>query len=167
MHNGHIEGFDSLRRELLMAVRADLFANIRGSTDSEVMFHLALTFGLEDDPLGGLERMAGFVESVGAAAGIAEPLQMTVGLTDGQTMFAVRYASGPVVNTLYMNEDVDAIRMLYPENGRLGRVPPNARGILSEPLDELPGVWQEVPPSTALVVNGTPHECSFRPRPPM
>ena len=33
------------------------------------MFHLALTFGLEDDPLGGLERMAGFVESLGPRRG--------------------------------------------------------------------------------------------------
>jgi hypothetical protein len=59
-----------LRRDLMMAVSPDFFGNIKGSTDSEVMFHLALTFGPTDDPTGGLERMAGFVESVGAAAGI-------------------------------------------------------------------------------------------------
>ena len=29
------------------------------------MFYLALTFGLEDDPIGALERMAGFVEAAG------------------------------------------------------------------------------------------------------
>ncbi|OHV31816.1 MULTISPECIES: class II glutamine amidotransferase [Pseudofrankia] len=166
VHNGYVAGFESIRRELLMAVRPDLFSNIKGSTDSEVIFHLALTFGLEKDPLGGLERMAGFVESVGAAAGIAEPLQMTVGLTDGETLFAARYASGPVVNTLYMSEDVDAIRMLYPEHERLRRVPDHARAVLSEPLSELPGVWHEIPPSTALVVTDMPHDITFHPQPP-
>ncbi|WP_374629419.1 class II glutamine amidotransferase [Frankia sp. AgPm24] len=166
VHNGYIDSFGSLRRELLMAVRPDLFGNIKGSTDSELMFHLALTFGLEEDPVGGLERMAGFVESVGAAAGVAEPLQMTVGLADGETLFAARYASGPVVNTLYMSESVDAIRMLYPEHERLRHMPGDARAILSEPLSELPGVWREIPPSTAIVVTETSHQRTFRPQPP-
>ncbi|OHV29753.1 class II glutamine amidotransferase [Parafrankia colletiae] len=167
VHNGYIDGFDLIRRDLLMAVRPDLFSNIKGSTDSEVMFHLALTFGLEEDPIGGLERMAGFVESTGTAAGVAEPLQMTVGLADGETLFAARYASGPVVNTLYMSEGVDAIRMLYPEHERLRRIPADARAVLSEPLSELPGVWREIPPSTALVVTDTPHQRPFHPQSPV
>ena len=100
VHNGYVDGYETLRRDLLLAVRPDLFPNIKGTTDSELLFHLALTFGLEDDPIGGLERMAGFVESLGAAAGIAEPLQMTVGVTDGERLWAARYASGPVANTL-------------------------------------------------------------------
>jgi glutamine amidotransferase len=46
-----------------------LFGNIAGSTDSELMFHLALTFGLADDSRGGIARMAGFVEALGRDAG--------------------------------------------------------------------------------------------------
>src|SRR5919108_4896553 len=57
VHNGFIEAFDRLHRELLMAVDPGLFRSVEGTTDSEVMFYLALTFGLDDDPLGGLERM--------------------------------------------------------------------------------------------------------------
>src|SRR4051794_1335492 len=49
-HNGLIEGFEQLRRPLLLAVDPSLFAGVQGSTDSEILFHLALTFGLEDDP---------------------------------------------------------------------------------------------------------------------
>jgi predicted glutamine amidotransferase len=100
VHNGYIANLESVRRDLLFAVRPDLFSNILGSTDSELMFHLALTFGLEEDPIGGLERMAGFVESCGQQRGIDEPLQMTVGLTDGERLYAARYASGPIVNSL-------------------------------------------------------------------
>ena len=77
VHNGFIGGYDGVRRELLFAVDPKYFANIRGSTDSELMFHLALTFGLEDDPLDALERMAGFVEDTGTRHGIDKPLQMT------------------------------------------------------------------------------------------
>src|ERR1700756_2188431 len=73
VHNGHVGGYQRLRRDLLLAVRPNLFGNIAGSTDSELLFHLALTFGLADDPIAGIARMAGFVEAAAAAAGVAEP----------------------------------------------------------------------------------------------
>lgn len=100
VHNGYVAGYDELRRDLLLAVRPDLFTNIAGSTDSELLFHLALTFGLIDDPIAAIARMAGFVEATAAAASVQEPaLQMTVGVSDGMRLYAVRYGSGPEVNT--------------------------------------------------------------------
>ena len=152
VHNGYLDAYERVRRELLMAVDPSLFMNIEGTTDSELLFHLALTFGLEREPLLALERMAGFVEAVGERHGIAEPLQMTLGVSDGQQVYAVRYASGPIVNSLYVSASVDAVRALYPERERLQHVPPNARAIVSEPLIHLPGAWLEVPVSTALIV---------------
>ena len=44
-------GFRELKRELLMAEDPSLYPDIEGSTDSEALFFLALTFGLEDDPI--------------------------------------------------------------------------------------------------------------------
>ena len=72
MHNGYVREFPRMRRDLLLAVDPALFPHIEGSGDSEVLFHLALTFGLEDDPLTAIERMAGFVEEVGERHGVAE-----------------------------------------------------------------------------------------------
>jgi predicted glutamine amidotransferase len=165
-HNGYVAGFDRLHRDLLFAVRSDLFANIAGSTDSELLFHLALTFGLEEDPIGGLERMAGFVEATARAEGIEDPLQMTVGVTDGSTLYAVRYASGPVANTLFVSEDVASVRLLYPENERFAHLSDDARVVVSEPLVDLPGLWREVAPGTALVVGDQLVERPFTPQPP-
>ena len=51
MHNGLIREFPRLRRELVLAVDDSLFSSIEGTTDSETMFYLALTFGLESDPI--------------------------------------------------------------------------------------------------------------------
>ncbi|MGK9269844.1 class II glutamine amidotransferase [Williamsia muralis] len=167
VHNGFIADFQRLRRDLMLAVRPDLFESIGGSTDSEVMFYLALTFGLEDDPLGGLERMAGHIEALAESQGIAEPVQMTIGLTDGERLYAARYASGPVVNTLYVSDDVESLRKLYPENERLAHFSEEARVVVSEPLSALPGLWHEVPPSSALIVQKGPDEQRpFRPQPP-
>jgi len=167
VHNGYVAGYDILRRDLLFAVRPDLFTNIAGSTDSELMFHLALTFGLEEDPIGGLQRMAGFVEATAEKAGMTGPaLQMTVGVSDGVRLYAARYASGSEVNTLFVSEDAASVRMLYPENERLAHFGAAARVVVSEPLADLPGLWREVPAGTALVIGDDIDERTFAPTTP-
>jgi predicted glutamine amidotransferase len=167
VHNGYVGGYSRLRRDLLMAVRPDLFGNIAGSTDSELLFHLALTFGLTDDPIAGIARMAGFVEAIAAAADLGEPaLQMTVGISDGIRLYAARYASGPEVNTLFVNEDLQSIRMLYPDNEPL-HFGGDAPVVVSEPLTDLPGLWREVPAGTALIVRKDIEERAFEPVSPV
>ncbi|MCU1660084.1 MAG: Glutamine amidotransferase class-II [Pseudonocardia sp.] len=164
VHNGLIDSYHRLRRDLLLRVDPELFPCIEGSTDSELMFYLALTFGLAEDPLGGLERMAGFVEAEGRRIGSEHPLQMTVGLTDGVRLYAARYASGIEANTLYVSSSVRDIRLLYPEDERFQHFSDNARLIVSEPLVDLPGLWQEIPPGTALVAqDGDDLTVPFRP----
>ena len=117
--------------------------------------------------LGGLERMAGFVETRGAAAGVDEPLQMTVGVTDGQRLYAARYASGQTANTLYYSADTESLRQLYPADERFAHFGPEARAVVSEPLVALPGLWHEVPSGSALTVEkGRVQQSPFRPRQP-
>lgn len=167
MHNGFVEGFKRLRRDLLLAVDPRFFPEIEGTTDSELIFHLALTFGLVDDPLAGLELMAGFVEDVGHRAGIEEPLQMTVAVSDGARVWAVRYASGPVVNSLFVSADANAVREMHPEDERFRGFSDEARAIVSEPLSDLPGVWHELPPGSAFVIQpGEDLRVPFTPRRP-
>ena len=48
MHNGFIDGFDTIKRDLVLAVDPSLFAEIKGQADPEVLFYLALSLGLED-----------------------------------------------------------------------------------------------------------------------
>src|SRR5580765_2361778 len=52
VHNGEIFEIEKFRKRLIEAVADEYFSSIMGTTDSEVMFYLALTFGLESDPLG-------------------------------------------------------------------------------------------------------------------
>ena len=69
VHNGFLADYERVHRELLLAVDPKLFDNIDGTTDSELMFHLALTFGLDAEPLPALERMAGFIEKWARSTG--------------------------------------------------------------------------------------------------
>src|SRR4051812_16574410 len=62
MHNGYIDSLRTVHRDLAMEVDAGLFAEIEGTTDTELLFHLALTYGLEADPPAAMARAVGFVE---------------------------------------------------------------------------------------------------------
>jgi predicted glutamine amidotransferase len=152
VHNGVINGYPEMRRDLVLAIEPSLFGAIAGSTDSEVLFYLALTFGLEDDPLLAMERAVGFVETTAKAHGVENPVQMTVGFSNGERLWGVRYSSEHRSRTLFVSEDVSALRQLHPGNPRLQQLTDEARAIVSEPLSDLPGVWLEVPESTALII---------------
>jgi predicted glutamine amidotransferase len=155
VHNGLLHGFHDMRRDLMLAIAPSLFDAIAGSTDSEVLFFLALTFGLEEDPLGAIERAVGFVETTGKGHGIEHAVQMTLGFSDGDRLFGVRYSSEHRSRSLYLSEDVDALRKLHPENPRLQELKEGDRAVVSEPLGDLPGAWLEVPESTALVIDAS------------
>jgi glutamine amidotransferase len=167
VHNGFIDGFATMRRQLLLAVDPSLFGGIAGSTDSELLFYLALTFGLEQDPIGAMERAVGLIESVAKDQGIDDPVQMTTGISDGERLWAIRYSSMHESRTLFVSEDVAAVRALHPENERLQRMSEGDRLVVSEPLVDLPGAWHEVPESTALLISdGSLERRPFEPSPP-
>mgnify|MGYP001345721799 CR=1 FL=1 len=148
VHNGEIFEIEKVRRELLFRVAPELFNCIEGSTDSELLFHLALTLGLEMDPIGALERMAGLVERIGREAGVEESLWMTLGVSDGTDLFAVRYASDGKAPTLYHSRDLDDIRRANP--GLRKDLSPHTRMVVSEPMLEAAKVWVEVPQNTVM-----------------
>ncbi|MBT2470651.1 class II glutamine amidotransferase [Streptomyces sp. ISL-66] len=150
MHNGAIAEFPRLQRDLCMAVDPALFPSIEGSTDSEVMFYLAVTFGLDQDVPGAVARMAGFVERLGKEHGVPEPLQMTVAVSDGERVWAFRYSSRGESRSLFYSSRAETVRHL--ELDYLSEVSDATRIVVSEPLGGLPGVWNEVPEASYVVV---------------
>jgi predicted glutamine amidotransferase len=164
VHNGVIRNFAAVRRELMLAVDDELFPGIAGSTDSEVMFHLALTFGLREDPVRAVERMAGAVELIGHRHGVRYPLQMTVATTDGDALWVFRYSSEADSRTLYYSTAVATLREMYPDNAKLHRLADESRIVVSEPLGDLRGAWQPVPEASYGVIrNGSDRLGPFRP----
>ena len=149
VHNGIVRELGKVRRELLLAVDSEIFLNIHGTTDSEVLFHLALTFGLREEPLRALERMAGFVETVGRKAGVEAPIQMSLGISDGQRIYGVRYSSERESNSLFHTRAVSDLREDFPP---VSRYSDDARALVSEPLTDNLVPWVEVPESTALII---------------
>ena len=164
MHNGALRGFHETKRELLAAVDSSLYADIEGSTDSEALFFLALTFGLAVDPFTAVSRAVGFVEKVGRSHGVVDPVQMTVATTDGESVWVFRYSSEGNSRSLFFSTKVASLRQLHPEVEVLHRLSEEARFVVSEPLRDLPGAWNEVPESSAGVVRPGEDEIrEFRP----
>ncbi|MEV6968750.1 class II glutamine amidotransferase [Hamadaea sp. NPDC051192] len=165
MHNGSIAQFGKLKRDLVLAVDPELYPSIEGSTDSELMFYLALTFGLADDTPGAVARMAGFVEDVAAAHGVPDVLQMTIATSDGERLWAFRYSTARHSRSLFFSTDVRALRDLYPEHSWLQQVSDESRLIVSEPFGTLVGTWNAVPENSyGVIQEGVDRMGVFRPR---
>jgi glutamine amidotransferase len=153
MHNGLIREWTTVRRDLMLAVDPSLFPLIEGTTDSETMFYLALTLGLEEDPVLAVARLLGLIESIGRSHGIEYPFQGTIATSDGECVWAFRYSSEHQSRSLFYSTDVRALREIYPENELLRELSDEARLIVSEPLgNDLPGAWNELPESSYAVI---------------
>jgi glutamine amidotransferase len=167
MHNGSIHDFHEVKRDLVLAVDPSLYPAIEGSTDSEVFFFLALTFGLEDDPPAAVERAVGLIEDVGRRHGIEHPIQMTVATSNGNQLWAFRYSSEHDSRSLFYSTDVATLRAQHPDNPILHMVSDESRLVVSEPLGDLAGAWNEVPESSwGVIKEGQDELHPFTPRPP-
>jgi predicted glutamine amidotransferase len=152
MHNGLIGDWLTVKRDLVLQVAPSLYPLIEGTTDSEVMFYLALTLGLEDDPQAAVERTIGLVEEIGRRHNVTYPFQGTIATTNGERIWAFRYSSEGKSRSLYFSTSYDTLKALYPDDPRLADFDEESRVVVSEPLGDMPGVWNPVPESSWGVV---------------
>jgi glutamine amidotransferase len=140
---------------------------IIGQADTELLFYLALTFGLQDDPPAAVAQAIGLVEDVAERHGVPYPFQGTVATTDGESIWAFRYSTGRNSRSLFYTTDVPTLRKLHPERDDLRQFSDDARLIVSEPLGDVAGVWNAVPESTHVHVASDQTELlPFRPKAP-
>ena len=165
MHNGLIFDFAKVRRDLALEVDPSLYPHMEGTTDSEVFFHLALTYGLEDDPVAAVERAVGFIEATGRRHGVEYPIQGTMATTDGESIWGFRYSSEHKSRSLFYSTNVQTLRAQHPDSAILDEVSDDARLVVSEPLGNLAGAWNEVPESSYGVIrHGHDELHPFNPR---
>jgi len=89
---------------------------------------------------------------------------MTVATTDGRTIWAFRYSSEGASRSLYFSTRMDALKAEHPESEEIQGLSDETRVVVSEPLGDLPGVWNEVPESHVGVVEpGTDRLLPFTP----
>jgi predicted glutamine amidotransferase len=135
MHNGQIGGYGRIKRRLEAMIPDELYDSRLGTTDSEAIFLAALAKGLKDEPLGAMARTLKTVRALMDEAGIKEALRFTAAVTDGESLWAYRWACDGQPPTLYFRE----------ESGGLL--------VVSEPIDDKDRGRREVPKGCALIAH--------------
>lgn len=128
MHNGQVGGFDGFRKSADMAIPDALYPYRKGATDSEALFLLALEAGLDRDPFAALSEAVGQLETLSRASGTTPHMRLTAAFSDGERLYAVRYASDNRAPSLYYRRCPDREGWL----------------VVSEPLDDGAEIWTPV-----------------------
>ncbi len=141
VHNGLIHDFELVKKELVGHINAEYFPHIIGSTDSEILFYLLLSNGLEKDIHSAVKNVIDLVESIAALHSIKFALRMTLGISDGQSLWAVRFSSNLKSSTLFYSLET------LNDNSQLL--------IVSEPMDECEIYWVPVEENSILHFDGS------------
>ena len=129
MHNGQVGGFEKFRRRADMLIPDALYHERKGATDSEVMFILGLVEGLEENPKQAMEMAVGILQRMSQEKGQAPHMRIGAAFSDGETLYAIRYASDRRAPTVYHRWSPSR----------------QGRAVVSEPLFSGETGWEEVP----------------------
>ncbi|GMQ88845.1 MAG: hypothetical protein BMS9Abin09_0284 [Gammaproteobacteria bacterium] len=137
-HNGLIERFHSQVRPRLVAdLEPRYLPAIRGNTESEYLFAALRQLLAEDPDLSMESALAELMERIELWADGCRSL-LTIVVSDGERLYAVRHALGDEPPTLYYTADDEAF--------------PNAQLMASERLTES-AFWQAVPEHHILILD--------------
>lgn len=139
-HNGTVGGFARMKRDLTMDVDPDLYPYIKGNSDTETCFYLALTYGLATDPVGAFLRLNERIERTRADRGVTEPFTACMAASNGDLLVTMRVSSRqnlgdnepPASPSLYSASGAAKIRQA---DGSMEELPDDAQLVCSEPLE--------------------------------
>ncbi|KZE29216.1 class II glutamine amidotransferase [Chelatococcus daeguensis] len=135
MHNGQIGGYTQIKRRLEAALPDEFYHARQGTTDSEVLFLLALAeIAKGSPPPEAVAATLGFTKMLMRDASVDEALRFTAALTDGETLYCFRVACDDRPASLYFSEQ------------------PGAVTVASEPVDRGGDHWQAVPRGAFITV---------------
>ena len=135
MHNGKIGNWSDCRKSVEQMIAPEFYSARQGTTDSEAMFLLALSLGLREDPASALVSMLARVRSVMEEHRATEPLRVSLAVTDGSSIWALRCSSDQQSPSLYYGNPNTRARESTEQNLRV---------IASEPLDSDANHWLKV-----------------------
>lgn len=141
-HNGYVSDFEVLRRDLQFDIAPELFPRLSGTTDSETLFLLALTYGLEDNPKAAMEKVIQRVLRACETHRVPPDVILSCAISNGHTLYTLRYSSSDRLHSQYYSTHAECLRDLNEDNHIM---PENSVVVVSEPLDQSGELWQEMP----------------------
>jgi glutamine amidotransferase len=134
MHNGKMGGFKAIRRQLEASLSDALYLARRGTTDSELLFYLLLSNGLDESPKGAVEETLRQIEA--AQSDCREPNRFACAFSDGADIYGFRSSSDSKSPSLYVGKSLDSGGCV----------------LASEPLDDTNERWTAIPEHSFLVL---------------
>jgi predicted glutamine amidotransferase len=133
MHNGQVGEWARVRRRVEAMIPDRLYDERTGTTDSEALFLAMLARGLREDPVAAVHETLAEVHGIMMAAGVRAALRFTAALTEGEHLYAFRWASDDRPASLYWRQT------------------PTGLVVVSEPIDDARAGWTAVAPGCSLV----------------
>ncbi|KQT85558.1 class II glutamine amidotransferase [Aurantimonas sp. Leaf443] len=131
MHNGQIEGYETLRREVDGLIADPFYRHRKGTSDSEAIFLAAMAAGADRNPV------AAYAGALSAIARIAPAatLRFAAVHTDGERLYAFRWSSDRQPPSLYLRK--------------------RGQGLIvaSEPCGDNASEWSAVPPQSVAIAD--------------
>ncbi len=115
---------------------------IRGTTDSEVIFRLAISFGLMENPKEAIEETILFIKKTCKKNKIDPQITMSCALSDGDAIYTIRYSITQKPSSQFYSKQEDCLQDIG-DNQTI--IPNNSIIIVSEPLDHNSKLWKEMP----------------------
>lgn len=163
-HNGTIRNFKSLKRTMINTLSDAFFNAIKGQTDSEHFFALMMdslhnkqTGHFLDDSKAAFKEATDKLRTMQTAIDKKTYSRLNTVLTNGQELFATRYVSPHIKETLSLYYTTGTCvkhenrRLMHREDGA------NVTAIIiaSEPLTDFAQSWKEIPINHMLTVDQT------------
>ncbi len=166
-HTGTLDGYASVRERLLESVPEFLRRNVRGDTDSEVLFHIFLSFLHDAGQLqlgsvapsairAALQSTASLIGRLRAEEGDAPVGGMNLLVTDGEHMVALHRNAHMAYRVIKGRADLE--RLLGDDTLRRTRIPDMASCrfcLLASDFDHEPQDWCDVAQDTMVTVTRT------------
>ena len=122
MHNGYINEFATIKRDLVLAIDPSLYPRDQGPGRHRGAVlpraHLRARRTIRRPPS---SRRSGSSKRSRSRHGVPHPFQGTIATTDGESIWAFRYSSEDKSRTLFYTTDVPTLRELYPDRQLLKR----------------------------------------------
>lgn len=162
MHNGTIEGFDSIKRRLRHSLPDGLYHAIEGTTDSEHAFAVFLNFlGEKKENIGANDLSDSLVNTIGQLeewvleTGVKKPSIYNFAVTDGQIIVTVRYVSNPQIEPISLYFSKRGKFQCCHGKSEIIECSDDKSGVIvaSERLTDDSESWTRVAPNHVLIVN--------------
>jgi predicted glutamine amidotransferase len=135
MHNGRIGNWNDCRRDIEALIEPRYYRHRQGTTDSEALFMVALSEGLESDPARAMQSSIDKISRIMDQHEAQEPLRISAAVSNGYEVWAFRYSSDDASPSLCFGAPP-----VGPQPARAGHV----NTIASEPLDNDQDHWERV-----------------------